>query len=280
MTASDGYQKGVAMRRRFALIPWLTPALLAALTLFPALARADGTGVALNAPVVSAADEGRDQAAAEGAYQTWLAGHVARPKRGIGVPFYYLVTPSHRQQTGYYCGPATAEIIDDFWGDTVHAIPDTEYNRQHIYAEFSVDGVALCPSSSGTNYSLLDNCLRSYTGKQYYYYGGVRTASGFFNRVQYGLYVKHYPESLLVHIDPADHPDWSPYVYVHLGHIVVAEAFDWHVATDGHRTMRLNDPYSEADAISGGGDTYGHHVYHRMVLWWGVSETASRAMVY
>ena len=106
------------------------------------------------------------------------------------------------------------------------------------------------------------------------------TADGFFNRVQYGLFVKHYPESLLVHIDPGAHPDWSPYVYVHLGHIVVAEAFDWHVAADGHRTMRLNDPYSEADGISGGGDTYGHHVYHRMVLWRGVSETASRAMIY
>ena len=63
MTASDGYQKGVAMRGRFALIPWLTLTLLAALTLFPALARAEGTGVDLNAPVVSTADEEQEQLA-------------------------------------------------------------------------------------------------------------------------------------------------------------------------------------------------------------------------
>ena len=280
MTAPDGYQKGVAMRRRFALIPWLTLAVFAALALHPALACADGTGVDLNAALISAADEEQEQAAAEADYQAWLAVHRYRPKRGIGVPFYYITTPSHRQQTGYWCGPATVEIIDDYWGDMVHPDPDTEYERQRVYAEYSFNGVKLCPDSNGTNYSLLDNCLRHYTGKQYYYYGGVRTASGFFNRVQYGLYVKHSPESLLVHIDPADHPDWSPYVYMHVGHIVVAEAFDWHVAADGHRTIRLNDPYNEADGYRGGGDTYGHHVYHRTVLWHGVAETAARAMVY
>jgi len=238
---------------------------------------ADGTGVNAQTPPVLSPAEASRHADNEAAYQQWLAGRSARQRgRYVEVPYYYLVTPSHRQATTYYCGPATCQIIDDFW----HA-PQT----QAVYAAFTaiINGVTytLCPDSNGTLYWLMDNCLRRYTGKSSYdYYGGVATDLTFYDRVEYGLFVKHFPESALVRIDPAAHSDWAPYRYYHAGHIVCIEGFDWRVQADGHRIVRLNDPYNEADYHGGGGNTYGHHDYHRAAVWNGVHDEPSHAMIY
>jgi hypothetical protein len=256
------------------LLAFTAVALLAA----TGTAWASGTGVNLTSgPPPLSGDEARAHWQSEADFQSWLGADTTRlPGHGPNPPCYYLTTPSHRQVNGYYCGPATCQIIDDFWG---------AYESQATYANSTyrvvVDGIAynqaLCPDSGGSYYWLLDNCLRRYTGRDYDYYGGIGTDAEFYSRVQYGLGTKHYPESALVRID-AD--VWRNYNYDHVGHIVCIEAFDWQLTDGDYRTIRLNDCFSEADAYASGGDTYGHTVYPRGQIWAGVKATSGRAMIY
>jgi hypothetical protein len=195
--------------------------------------------------------------------------HHAR--RIVDAPYYYITTPSHRQINAYYCGPATCQIIDDYWHTA---------QPQQAYAAYG----GMCPSSAGTVFSLLDNTLRHFTGKSYDYHGGISSASDLFSRIEYGLFTKHYPEAILLRIDPNAY-DWSPYKLPHAGHIVCLEAFDWRPQADGNTIVRINDPYAEnaeppLGRGSAGGNTYGHHVYHRQLVWCGLSGTSARALIY
>lgn len=236
-----------------------------------------GTGVNEKvAPAPLSVAEAASLAVQEAAFQAWRTGKAPAPVAGLGAlriidaPFCYLYTPSHHQITNYYCGPATCQIIDDYWG-TCHT--------QQEYAAYG----GMCPTSDGTIFSLLDNTLRHFTGKSYNFYGGLTSGSNFYSRVEYAIGTKHYPMAALVHIDGAT--DWRPYKLHHQGHIFCLEAFDWRPQADGDLLIRVNDPYDEnAAPPSGhgteGGETYGHHIYHRATIWGGVSETPSRAVVY
>ena len=240
-------------------------------TWLPSAALAEGTGVDF-APLIDppplAPKEARLLAEQEAAYQEWLACQDDSASiEAIDAPYYYLWTPSHKQANGYYCGPATCQIIDDYWGN---------YVSQATYAA----KYSMCPSSNGTVYNVMDDVLRYYTGKTYNYYGGISSSDTFYLKVQYGLETKHYPESVLVRINPTAHEQWEPYEYYHSGHIVCLEAFDWRVDAEGYRTVRFNDPFNEADYYSSGGATYGHHKYPRVTVWYGLDETVSNAMIY
>lgn len=176
-------------RGRAGLAGAVVSVLLGLLIAVPA-ARAEGTGVnftALDAPVTIPAKEARLLAAEEAACQKWLAergGDGSVTIQAVDTPCYCLLTPSHKQKNGYYCGPATCQIIDDCWGDCVS---QDEYAARY----------GMCPDSNGTIYSLMDDVLRYYTGKKYNYYSGINSSDDFYNRVQYGLYTKHYPESVV-----------------------------------------------------------------------------------
>ena len=170
-------------------------------------------------------------------------------------PYRYLYTPSHKQETGYWCGPATCQVIDDYHG---------AYVSQTTYAR------AMGTSSAGTDFTRVDDCLRAYTSKPYYYYGGL-TDSGFLSRVS---------DSILNHTMPlaADlkilASVWPNYNYNHDGHIVPIEGFDWRFGT-----IRLNDVFNEADYYGGGGSTFGHATYDWPVVWNGVYNHFRRAVV-
>lgn len=229
-----------------------------ALLAHPAIALADtGDGRTDTKNVVSAAD-----VAIEQQYQAWLrrtGGKTASAVQPtvIDTPYRYFWTPSHRQETNYYCGPATVQIIADYWGDCP---------SQDEIAKFLGTDV-----NKATDFSLVDDALRYFTGRPYTYVT-CTSLSDVYNRICYGMLVRGNPEATDVRID-AD--VWPNYVYDHAGHIIPLEAFDWR-----SYTVRVNDPYDERYYRPGGGDTYGHKTYQRSVVGAGIMAHPRRAIVY
>lgn len=173
---------------------------------------------------------------------------------GLDAPYRYLWTPSHAQQTAFWCGPATSMVIDDYFGN---------YVSQKTYADF------MSTRESGTDFSRVDDCLRYYTRKPYYYYGGL-TESGFNVHVSDSLMNHGMPLAADLRIIGSL---WPNYTRDYSGHIVPIEAFDWR-----YGTVRLNDVFDEA-AWYGGGNTYGHTTYDRALVWNGVYNHFRRALV-
>lgn len=174
----------------------------------------------------------------------------------VDAPYKYLYTPSHLQETDYWCGPATVQVIHDYSG--------TPQSQATYAASMGTT------QQDGTIFSLLDDCLRKYTGRSYYYYGNL-TESGFNTRVSDSLLNHSYPLAADVYIYASV---WPNYNYNHPGHIIPIEAFDWR-----NMTIRLNDVYSEVYYRSGGGDTFGHKTYSQAVVWNGVYNHFRRAVV-
>ena len=173
----------------------------------------------------------------------------------LDVPYRYLYTPSHKQQTSYWCGPATCQVIDDYHG---------AYAAQRTYASY------MKTTSAGTDFSLVDDCLRRFTGKPYYYYGAL-SESAFNVRISDSLMNHGMPLAADVKIIASV---WPYYSYNHAGHIVPIEAFDWR-----YGTVRLNDVFDEHDYYALGGATFGHTTYDRAVVWNGVYNHFRRAVV-
>jgi len=236
------------------------------------VALADGTGVNLTStPPPLTASEARALAVEEAKYQAWLAGEAQTiVPTIIDAPHYYLSTPSHKQSKTYYCGPATCQIIDDYW----HA-PQTQATYAAKYG--------MCTTTAGTNFYLMDDVLRFYTGKssyKYYDYNSVTSATQVYSRTEYALNSKHFPLAYLVTVDGST---WSNYIYDHAGHIVCGEGFDWR-----YDHISINDPYPENDPPPPdgvgrgptGGDTYGHHTYARVTIANGVLGLYTHGMIY
>lgn len=177
------------------------------------------------------------------------------PRRIIEAPYAYLYTPSHEQQTGYWCGPATCQVIDHHLGS---------YATQRTYANY------MGTTGAGTDFTLVDDCLRAYTGRPYYYYGGL-SESGFTSRVSDTLMNHRMPLATDLNILASV---WPNYNFDHAGHIVPIEAFDWR-----YNTIRLNDVFDESAYYPGGGPTLGHRTYDRAIVWNGVYNHFRRAVV-
>lgn len=173
----------------------------------------------------------------------------------VDAPYRYLYTPSHKQETDSWCGPATCQVIDHYFGS---------YLTQSGYKDF------LGTSDSGTDFSRVDDCLRYYTLKPYYYYGGL-TEYGLYARISDSIMNHGMPLAVDVSIIASM---WPNYNHSHSGHIVPLEAFDWRAGY-----VRLNDVYNEADWYADGGYTFGHTSYDRSVIWNGVYSHFRRAVV-
>lgn len=174
-------------------------------------------------------------------YRAWLGAHT---RGGAGIsfvdaPYKYLWTPNHEQQNDYYCGPATVQIIDDYWGAAA---------TQGTIAAY------MGTTSSGTDFTKVDDALRHFTGRGYAYHT-CASDSDLVSSVVYGLVTRSNPVATDLNIvgSEMDH-----YVYSHSGHIVTIEAYDSRYSP---ATVRLDDPYDEAGSRAGGGDTLGHKTY-------------------
>ncbi len=239
-----------------------TAAVALALLVHPAAALAQGTGddPRPTKNVTTALD-----AQVEAQYQTWLrrqgpAGKgtlSARPTL-IEAPYKYFYTPTHMQETNYYCGPATVQIIDDYWGTPASQTTIAKYLGTY--------------TTHATDFSLVDNAINYFAGQNYVYYGPCASVSDFNYRVAYGLGTRLHPMATDMKIDGGA---MDFYVYDHAGHIVPIEAFDWR-----YMKIRLNDPYDEHEWKSGGGYTGGHTTYPAHQIAQAVMNHFRRAVVY
>jgi Peptidase_C39 like family len=240
-----------------------------ALLVMPAVARAAGTGDASDpAPDVLTTAEAKARAQDEARYEAWRSSATsagiapASKARGrisaliVDGPYYYTWTPSHAQERTYWCGPATCQIIADYWG----GCPSQLDLSQHLGT-----------TTGGTDFTKVDDVLRAFTGKQYWYYGGIGSESSFLSYVGYGITSKHYPIVTDVHIHASV---WPYYNYDHAGHIIPLEAYD-----SRYGTIRINDPYRESGWRAGGGNTFGHTTYSHDVIWNGVYNHFLRAVI-
>lgn len=170
--------------------------------------------------------------------------------------YYYVWTPSHKQERGYWCGPATVQVIDDYWGS---------YAPQQTYATY------MGTTADGTDFSRVDNAIRYYSGQSGYdYYGNLDTGA-LSGKVHHSLFVHHSPLAADVSIKGSV---WGNYVYDHAGHIIPIDGFSW-----VYNTVRVNDVYNEADYYPSGGQTYGHHTYPFSTLADGISRHWRHAVV-
>ncbi|TDB36907.1 MAG: hypothetical protein D9V44_10385 [Actinobacteria bacterium] len=195
-------------------------------------------------------------------YQAWL---LKQRSYGIALeaeptlvdaPYKYFFTPTHLQETNYYCGPATVQTIDDYWG--------TPASQQEIAKYLGTD------VTHSTDFSLVDNAINKFAGENYTYVTCTST-SDVYSRIQYGLLTRGHPAATDVRIDAAL---WPNYEFNHDGHIVPIEAFDWR-----YNKVRINDPYDEAK-YRGGGNTSGHKTYSKSVIAAGIMAHPRRAIVY
>lgn len=241
---------------------------LCALLAAPSVAGAAGTGDAVRpAPDRLTPTEAKTRAEDEARYKDWagsLTTAAVRPlvRRGsispqiVDGPYRYIWTPSHAQQRSYWCGPATCQIIADYWGPC----PSQLHLAQHLGT-----------TSGGTDFTRVDDVLRAFTGKQYWYYGGIRSESSFLSYVGYGITSKHYPIVADVRIFASV---WPYYNFDHAGHIIPLDAYD-----SRYGTIRINDPYAESAWRAGGGNTYSHTTYSHDVIWNGVANHPLRAVI-
>ncbi|MCX8007676.1 MAG: C39 family peptidase [Coriobacteriia bacterium] len=235
----------------------LAGVIAAALLLHPAAALAD-TG---DGRVDTRNAAGAEDARVEQQYQAWLRREGSKNASAflptaVDAPFKYFYTPSHLQETNYYCGPATIQIIADFWGACPSQKDIAKFLGTDVYRS--------------TDFSLVDDALRYFTGRPYTYVT-CTDLSDVYSRICYGLLVRGNPEAIDVRIEASD---WPNYLFDHAGHIVPLEAFDWR-----NFTVRLNDPYDER-LYRGGGDTFGHKTYLRSVVASGIMLHPRRAIVY
>jgi hypothetical protein len=243
-------------------------AAVCALLVLPSVARAAGTGDAPHpAPDTLTASEANAKAEDQARYEAWARSRddtASVPGRNanriapqiVDGPYYYMWTPSHAQERSYWCGPATCQIVTDYWT----TCPSQLTLAQHLGT-----------TTNGTDFTKADDVLREFTGKQYWYYGGISSESSFLSYVGYGITSKHYPIVADVHIH---HGVWPYYNFDHDGHIIPLEAYD-----SRYGTIRINDPYNESYWRVGGGNTFGHTTYSHDVIYNGVSNHFLHAVI-
>lgn len=238
----------------------LAAGLALAFALAPTAAYAAGTG---DDPRRTKDKPTKETLKAEEEYLEWLEQEVpsaigTTPDKVIseGVCRYYY-TPTHAQERGYWCGPATVQTIDDYWGATT--------------TQSAIAGM-LGTTTAGTDFLRVDDALRGLTGVSYVVSPKCCSTGDVYSRVQYGLLTRGHPAAADVAIVGSI---WNNYVYSHDGHIIPIEAFDWR-----NMTIRINDPYNEASFRTGGGQTLGHRTYPAGQVADGVMRHWQRVLVY
>ncbi|GAB4286846.1 MAG: hypothetical protein Kow0067_11130 [Coriobacteriia bacterium] len=205
-------------------------------------AYAEGTG---DDPKPTENKDRKADVSLEAEYQLWLEAGSSEESStsevgaaAVIAPYRYLWTPSHAQERSYWCGPATVQIIDDYFGTPASQYEISKYLRT---------------TPNGTDFTRVDDALRFFTKHYDYTYRTCTSHADFRSRVQYGIKTKGHPCAVDMKVI-ADR--MNNYRHDHAGHIVPIEAFDWR-----YGIVRINDPYDEAYWRSGGGSTFGHKTY-------------------
>jgi hypothetical protein len=253
---------------------WLAAVMLAlglalAVAALAPMARADAPGSGSicspsSVPDVLTAQQAAQKAAADAVYQRWSTRSTADAQAPIvpEVPIpisRVLITPSHKQANGHYCGPATVQIICGYWG---HAITQ------------SAAATYMGTTTDGTDFTLVDNALRHFTGKNYTQAPICTVPQDVYDNVQFAIGYKSFPAAGDYHIIGTT---WNRYTRDHKGHIITTEGYAWKVGSSGQNEIRINDSFNEADYYANGGQTYGHQWYPRGQVADGVLKSTSPA---
>lgn len=215
-------------------------------------------------PDALSAQQAAQKAAADAVYRDWLSAAAAGPQATVTpmvrIPaVLVLTTPSHKQINGHYCGPATVQIISEYWN---HAITQSQAASY------------MGTTSDGTDFTMVDNALRHFTGRDYNQGPICTSPQDVYNNVQFAVGYKSYPAAGDYHILAAT---WNRYTHDHTGHIITTEAYDWQPTSPHSNQIRINDSFNEADYYSDGGQTYGHQWYPRGQVADGVLKATSPA---
>lgn len=167
----------------------------------------------------------------------------------------YLWTPYHAQERSYWCGPATCQIVTHYLGRLYSQSTFAAYMRTTI---------------DGTAFYKVAYALSNYSGRAYYYYGGL-SSGAVTTRVSDSISTHGQPLVADVSITPGI---WNQYHYSHLGHILPVEGYDWR-----YSSIRVCDPYNEGSWRLGGGQTGGHVTHTLNALLTGIGNHPQHAVV-
>ena len=166
-----------------------------------------------------------------------------------------LWLPIHEQERSYWCGPATCQIVTHYFGRLC---------SQSTFASF------MGTTTDGTAFYKVAYALSNYGGRAYYYYGGL-SSGAVTTRVSDSISGHSQPLVADVTITPGI---WNQYRFIHSGHILPVEGYDWR-----YSTIRVCDPYNEARWKLGGGQTLGHVTHTLGALLSGISKHPQHAVV-
>lgn len=173
----------------------------------------------------------------------------------VDAPIRYLYTQYCPQERAYWCGPAAVQTALTYFG---------------LKPSQTTIAGRLRTTLNGTSMTLVDDVLRSYTGRRYTFHTATNSTD-FYNHVLYSVYSQRRP---LV-VDVRIRAGWGPYRKDHAGHILTLDGMDWRRAT-----VRVDDSYDERLWQSGGGYTGGPTTYARSLMWTAIALHPAHAIVY
>lgn len=105
-----------------------------------------------------------------------------------------LAVPSYKQETNYWCGPATVKQVLGFL--------NSSSSSQSTYA------TALGTTKDGTDFTKIDDVLNKYQSKNNYVYASIGDYGSWSNKIDYSLN-KNYPAVLDLKISPSYMPKYK-----------------------------------------------------------------------
>lgn len=135
-----------------------------------------------------------------------------------------LAVPSFEQSTSYYCGPATVKQV-------LHYLKGTS-SSQGTYA------TQLGTTTSGTDFSLVDNVLNSNQSSKTYVYSSIGSYSNWTDTIDVNL-TSSKPTVLDLSITPSYMPKYTRNI---AGHILNTSGVD---SRTSPKKIRLTDPFDQ-----------------------------------
>lgn len=148
-----------------------------------------------------------------------------------------ISVPSFKQETYYYCGPATIKQV-------VHFLTGSSQSQATYASQLGTT------PNAGSVFSLVDDILNNNQKKVVYHYGSIGTYDNWANTIKRSL-EKNHPPILDLQISPSYMPKYSSVVQ---GHILNVSGIN---TTTVPFQVRLTDPFDEG----GRGVTLGN-VWH------------------
>lgn len=208
----------------------LSTAVLSGVFALPVATGAEGTGdlptLTQDAPTVEQKIAEKEK---EKQLKEFIEERKAQEKNpgAVAGGFYKTISvPSFEQSTNYYCGPATVKQVLHFFNKTS--------SSQGTYAS------RLGTTTSGTDFSLVDNVLNSSQSENTFVYKDIGTYSNWGANIDLNL-KNDFPTVLDLTISPSNMPKYTINIS---GHILNVSGSD---STKASPLIRLTDPFDQGN---------------------------------